>query len=54
MVLKDQTCQRCDVFAAYDHYAGPKELDVYPYNAHEGGAADAEIASVLWLQEHWT
>ena len=25
------------VFAAYNHYAGGKEIRVWPYNRHEGG-----------------
>ncbi|KNX38167.1 acetylxylan esterase [Luteipulveratus halotolerans] len=54
VALMDEICPPSGVFAAYHHYAGPKTLDVYPYNDHEGGAADAEIASVQWLQELWS
>lgn len=54
VALMDQTCPPSGVYAAFHHYAGPKTLDVYPYNDHEGGAADAEIASVQWLQELWS
>jgi len=25
------------VFAAFNHYAGPKEIAVYPFSGHEGG-----------------
>lgn len=35
--LMDFTCPPSTVFAAYNHYAGPKEIEVYPYNDHEGG-----------------
>ncbi|MDF8262760.1 acetylxylan esterase [Luteipulveratus flavus] len=54
VALMDQICPPSGVYAAYHHYAGPKSLDVYPYNDHEGGAADADIASVQWLQELWS
>ena len=33
----DMICPPSTVFAAYNHYAGPKEIEVYPFNDHEGG-----------------
>ncbi|WP_460467404.1 acetylxylan esterase [Calidifontibacter terrae] len=53
VALMDPICPPSGVFAAHHHYRGPKELDIYPYNEHEGGAADSEIASIQWLQEQW-
>ena len=35
--LMDQTCPPSTVFAAYNYYAGPKQIEVYPFNGHEGG-----------------
>jgi cephalosporin-C deacetylase len=35
--LMDEVCPPRTVFAAYNHYAGPKEIRVWPYNHHEGG-----------------
>lgn len=35
--LMDQICPPSTVFAAYNHYAGPKRMQVWPYNGHEGG-----------------
>jgi cephalosporin-C deacetylase len=35
--LTDQVTPPSTVFAAFNHYAGPKEIAVYPYNGHEGG-----------------
>jgi cephalosporin-C deacetylase len=35
--LMDDICPPSTVFAAYNHYAGPKEIRVWPYNGHEGG-----------------
>ncbi|MFJ6850528.1 acetylxylan esterase [Streptomyces sp. NPDC091271] len=36
--LMDRICPSSTVFAAYHAYAGPAELEVFPYNGHEGGA----------------
>jgi cephalosporin-C deacetylase len=33
----DQVTPPSTVFAAYNHYAGPKSIEVYPFNGHEGG-----------------
>jgi cephalosporin-C deacetylase len=35
--LMDQVTPPSTVFAAYNHYAGPKSIEVYPFNGHEGG-----------------
>jgi cephalosporin-C deacetylase len=35
--LMDQVCPPSTVFAAHNHYAGPKRIEVYPYNGHENG-----------------
>jgi cephalosporin-C deacetylase len=37
--LMDEICPPSTVFAAYNHYAGPKEIRVWAFNGHEGGAA---------------
>lgn len=42
------------LFAAYHHDTGPKEIDVYPYNQHEGGEGDADVAAIEWLQGVWS
>jgi cephalosporin-C deacetylase len=34
------------VFAGYNHYAGPKDIRVWPFNAHEGGES-AQAAEQL-------
>ncbi|MEU6847492.1 acetylxylan esterase [Streptomyces sp. NPDC046716] len=36
--LMDRICPSSTVFAAYHRYAGPAEIEVFPYNGHEGGA----------------
>ena len=35
--LMDTVCPPSTVFAAYNHYAGSKDIKVYRYNGHEGG-----------------
>jgi cephalosporin-C deacetylase len=35
----DQTCPPSTVYAAFNGCGGPKEIDVYAYNDHEGGEA---------------
>ena len=35
--LMDQITPPSTVFAAYNHYAGPKSIEVYPFNGHENG-----------------
>lgn len=35
--LLDEITPASTVFAAYNHYAGPKRIEVYPFNGHEGG-----------------
>jgi cephalosporin-C deacetylase len=42
--LMDTTCPPSTVFAAYNHYAGPKDIRIWEFNNHEGGQAfqDAE------------
>ena len=35
--LVDEITPASTVFAAFNHYAGPKDIAVYPFNGHEGG-----------------
>jgi cephalosporin-C deacetylase len=39
VALMDETCPPSTVFAAYNRWAGPKEIRVYEFNHHEGGQA---------------
>lgn len=47
--LMDQICPPSTVYAAYNHYGGPKEIREYPFNDHEGGQAFHEAAKLRWL-----
>ncbi|GAB3614618.1 acetylxylan esterase [Humibacter ginsengisoli] len=47
VALMDDVAPASTVFAAYNRYAGPKTIDVYPFNGHEGGgqlAAERRLA----------
>jgi cephalosporin-C deacetylase len=37
VALMDQTCPPSTVYAAFNHYGGPAEIRVWPWNEHEGG-----------------
>jgi cephalosporin-C deacetylase len=47
----DDICPPSTVFAAYHHYAGPKQLQVWPYNGHEGGATFQPPVNLRWLRD---
>jgi cephalosporin-C deacetylase len=49
VALMDLTCPPSTVFAAYNSYGGPKEIEVYEFNDHEGGAAHHEQRQLPWL-----
>ncbi len=51
--LVDEIAPASTVYAAYNHYAGRKAIEVYPYNGHESGGArqlDAKLAFVAALE----
>lgn len=51
--LMDNICPPSTVFAAYNHYAGPKDLRIYPFNYHEGGGNYQTVEKVKFLQKLW-
>jgi cephalosporin-C deacetylase len=51
VALMDQTCPPSTVYAAYNAYAGAKEIAVYPFNDHEGGQAFHEAVQVRFVRE---
>ena len=50
VALMDEICPPSTVFAAYHAYGGPKEIEVYPFNDHEGGEAFQQRAQLAWLR----
>jgi cephalosporin-C deacetylase len=51
--LMDDTCPPSTVFAAYNHYAGPKEIKVWSYNQHEGGESFQAVEKLGFLSRLW-
>src|SRR6266511_1404246 len=53
VALMDEICPPSTVFAAYNHYAGPKEIRVWHYNHHEGGATFQVQEKIRFLRGVW-
>ncbi len=51
--LMDQTCPPSTIFAAFNHYAGPKQIRVWAYNQHEGGGSFQTIEKIKFLKGLW-
>jgi cephalosporin-C deacetylase len=51
--LMDQVCPPSTVFAAYNYWAGEKEIKVYAYNGHEGGASYQTVEKLKFLKSLW-
>lgn len=47
--LMDEICPPSTGFAAFNHYAGPKQIRVWPYNGHEGGGSHQTVESLRFL-----
>lgn len=47
--LMDEICPPSTVFAAKNHYAGAAEIEVYPFNGHEGGQGHHFLKQLAWL-----
>jgi len=53
VALMDQICPPSTVYAAYNHWAGEKDIKVYPYNGHEGGQSYQTIEKLKFLKNIW-
>jgi cephalosporin-C deacetylase len=51
--LMDEICPPSTVFAAFNHYGGPKEIKIWPYNHHEGGETLQSVERVNFLKTLW-
>lgn len=47
--LMDEICKPSTVFGAYHAYAGEKAIEVFPFNGHEGGAAQTDADNIRIL-----
>ncbi len=52
VALMDLTCPPSTVFAAYNHWAGPKDIGVYEFNGHEGGGPLHAARARQFLVDH--
>lgn len=50
----DETCPPSTVFAAYNYYAGPKQISIYEFNNHEGGGAHQVLEKIRFLDARWS
>ncbi|MDH6235559.1 acetylxylan esterase [Cryobacterium sp. CG_9.6] len=50
--LMDPICPPSTVFGAFNNYAGPKEITVWPYNAHEGGLWEDDALALRAFRQH--
>lgn len=48
--LMDDICPPSTVYAAYNHYAGPKDIRIWRFNQHEGGQSFQFVEQVKFLQ----
>lgn len=49
--LQDVVCPPSTIFAAYNHYAAPKSIEVYEFNGHEGGESFHTGARLNFLRQ---
>lgn len=49
--LMDDVCPPSTVFAAANWYGGPVEVDVFPFNGHEGGFPSSFPRQAAWLAD---
>jgi cephalosporin-C deacetylase len=49
--LMDDICPPSTVYAAYNHYAGPKQIVAYEFNNHEGGGEFQVLEKLKFLKE---
>ncbi|HEX6483972.1 MAG TPA: acetylxylan esterase [Ktedonobacteraceae bacterium] len=54
VALQDEISPPSTVFAAYNHYAGPKEIKIWPYNHHEGGESYQTHEKLKFLHSLWS
>jgi cephalosporin-C deacetylase len=47
--LEDEITPPSTVFAAYNDYAGPKEIKVWPYNGHDAGEHEHQVEQFRFL-----
>ncbi len=51
--LMDDICPPSTVYAAYNVYAGPKDIRNYAFNQHDGGGAHHTLEQIRYLAALW-
>ena len=51
VALMDTICPPSTVFGAYNAYAGPKDIAIFPFNEHDGGGSAHEQRIIEFLQK---
>jgi cephalosporin-C deacetylase len=52
VALMDEICPPSTVFATYNRWAGPKDINVWPYNNHEGGETFQTVEKLKFLEKY--
>ncbi|MGW8889037.1 acetylxylan esterase [Streptomyces sp. NPDC055749] len=50
IAMMDEICPPSTCFTAYNLYAGPKDVRVYEFNGHEGGAEYQQREQLAWVR----
>ncbi|MFJ8859202.1 acetylxylan esterase [Streptomyces sp. NPDC102451] len=50
IAMMDEICPPSTCFTAYNRYAGPKDVRVYEFNGHEGGAEHHRAEQLAWVR----
>jgi cephalosporin-C deacetylase len=50
--LHDDICPPSTVYAAYNHYQGPKEIRIWNFSDHRGGGPYQAIEQIKFLRQH--
>ncbi|CAM5352353.1 acetylxylan esterase [Streptomyces atroolivaceus] len=50
VAMMDEICPPSTCFTAYNRYAGPKDVHVYEFNGHEGGAEHHRAQQLVWVR----
>lgn len=53
VALMDQVCPPSTIYAAYNYWAGEKDIKTYTYNGHEGGQSFNDLEKIKFLKNLW-
>ncbi|MFF8953306.1 acetylxylan esterase [Streptomyces sp. NPDC014940] len=50
IAMMDEVCPPSTCFTAYHRYGGPKQVEVYEFNGHEGGTEHHRARQLAWVR----